>query len=144
MTARYKYAQAWTHPRVNVNGSVFAHVLVAERALGHYLPPRAEVHHVNENKKDNRPGNLVICEDHAYHMLLHRRLRALKACGNASWLRCNYCKGYDEPNAITVNLLNGATTASYHKQCAAKFSQYKRDLATGRRTPGDWQQPAAA
>jgi hypothetical protein len=48
------------------------HVHVAERALGKRLPKRAIVHHVNEIKHDNRPANLVICEDHLYHKLLHR------------------------------------------------------------------------
>lgn len=49
------------------------HVLVAEKALGKRLPAGAVVHHVNHNKTDNRPENLVICPDHAYHRLLHVR-----------------------------------------------------------------------
>lgn len=47
------------------------HVVVAERALGHRLPLGAEVHHFNENRSDNRNRNLVICQDVAYHRLLH-------------------------------------------------------------------------
>jgi DNA-directed RNA polymerase sigma subunit (sigma70/sigma32) len=31
------------------------------------------VHHVNGDRSDNRPANLVICEDQSYHQLLHQR-----------------------------------------------------------------------
>lgn len=63
------------HPRAGKNNYVYEHVLVAEKALGRYLPDGVEVHHVNEIKHDNRGSNLVICEDQAYHRLLHKRMR---------------------------------------------------------------------
>jgi len=51
------------------------HVLVAEKALGKSLPKGAVVHHVDEDKQNNDPRNLVICPNQAYHNLLHKRIR---------------------------------------------------------------------
>jgi HNH endonuclease len=73
---RYVWVLARNHPRASV-GYVMEHTLVAERALGHYLPTGAVVHHVDGNKWNNTPTNLVICQDQAYHVLLHKRQRAL-------------------------------------------------------------------
>lgn len=91
------------HSRANMRGYVLAHVLIAEKALGKPLPPAAVVHHHNGDKADNdTPGNLVICQDNGYHMLLERRGRALKACGHASWRKCKYCKRYDAPDKLII------------------------------------------
>lgn len=40
----------------------------------HYMRVRA---HGDPNPADNSRGNLVICQDQAYHFLLHRRARML-------------------------------------------------------------------
>jgi hypothetical protein len=94
---RYGY---WT---VVIDGKrQFQHVRIAEKALGRPLPEGAEVHHVNEVRTDNRNENLVICPSSSYHKLLHVRLEAQKACGNADWLKCSYCKTYDQPETMYV------------------------------------------
>lgn len=66
------------HPRANSVGYVYEHIVIAERALGHPLPDGAVVHHFDENKSNNGNGNLVICQDEAYHHLLHARQRAVR------------------------------------------------------------------
>lgn len=79
---------------VHVNGvHLWEHQVVAEKALGHPLPPKAHIHHVDGNPRNNTPSNLVICQDAAYHKLLHRRARIVKMGGNPNtqaW--CGYCK----------------------------------------------------
>lgn len=102
------------------------HIEIAERALGHQLPPAAVVHHVNGLKGDNRQTNLVICPNQAYHTLLHQRMRARDACGNPDWKWCFYCRAHDAPENIYAR--NGG--GSYHKACHSAHAR-KRKAATG-------------
>lgn len=85
------------HPRAMANGYVFNHILIAERAMGKYISKKIEVHHVNNDKTNDSPNNLVVCNDHSYHTLLHQRKRAFDACSNANHEKCSICGKYDEP-----------------------------------------------
>ena len=108
------------NPRADVRGRMYEHVLVAERALGHALPAGAVVHHQNRDRTDNRPENLVVCESQAYHLLVHRRLRAYRACGHADWFRCHYCKQWDAPTNLYVNLRQHQGPDARHRACHAR------------------------
>ncbi len=110
------------HPRSH-NGYVREHILVAEAALGRSLPESAEIHHVNEDPADNRGSNLVICEDKAYHKLLHRRMRALAACGHADWELCEVCGKYDDPANLTLRMKR---PGGYHRACAAERARERK------------------
>lgn len=58
----------------------YEHIVVAEQALGRRLknlgrghPDTEVVHHIDGNKTNNAPANLLICT-HRYHTELHHRL----------------------------------------------------------------------
>jgi hypothetical protein len=104
------------------------HVAVAELALGKPLPDGAVVHHVDGDKLNNWPYNLVICKDQAYHKLIHQRTNAYDECGHADWLKCKFCGQYDDPanlriyatqrkgrNALDQNIHHQACNAYYLK-----------------------------
>lgn len=96
------------------------HILIAERALGKPLPAGAEVHHVDRNRSNNAPRNLVVCPDSAYHQLLHRRQRALDACGHADWMKCKYCKRYDAPENVKQS-----ASGSFHQSCFRAYARQR-------------------
>lgn len=93
-TGKRKYASGSEHfnwsggRRVDKNGyirlwagsgkNVLEHRLVAERRLGRKLRRGEVVHHVNGNKKDNRPGNLRVMTI-SEHAKEHARARKKKA-----------------------------------------------------------------
>ena len=52
------------------------HRVVAERMLGRKLRPTEVVHHINGDKRDNRPENLHVFASQAEHARHHAKLRA--------------------------------------------------------------------
>jgi hypothetical protein len=105
------------HPRAS-RGYIFEHILVAEKSIGRYLPITAEVHHVNGVKDDNRASNLVVCENAAYHALLHVRLNAYRATGNVEARKCWICHQYD------IGLATRSGGGHHHLSC---YGRYERD-----------------
>jgi hypothetical protein len=105
--------------RKGSKGNIPTHIAIAERALGKPLPPNAEVHHVDENKLNNQKNNLVICQDHSYHRLLHVRTRVLKIGGDPNTQKiCCECK-----QLILKNNFN------FHKNTYDKLQQVCRNCA---------------
>ncbi len=59
-SGEYIYVKSPNHPNRNKGGYVFEHRLIMEKKLGRYLERNEEVHHVNQNKSDNRIENLEL------------------------------------------------------------------------------------
>lgn len=124
-----QYVPGWSFGRVTRQ-----HVAVVERALGKRLPQGADVHHIDGDRKNNAPTNLVVCESRAYHMLLHLRARALAATGNPAARKCRYCRQWDSPkNLRTAHRKAGGYEVIYHADCARANNRKRHRARVARR-----------
>lgn len=115
MRGGYRAVLEPTHHRANTQGYVREHILIAESVLGRPLVQPHEVHHFNEDKSDNRNENLVICENRAYHFLLHTRAIAFRESGHAEWRRCQLCLKHDAISELYI-----CKRTVYHRVCLRK------------------------
>ena len=63
------YSQFYNNKKGNWQ---FTHRRVAEKKIGGSIPRGHEVHHINQNKSDNRPSNLSILTKYV-HRSIHRK-----------------------------------------------------------------------
>lgn len=93
--------------------------MYAQVLLGKPLPEGAVIHHVGGDQKE--VSDIVICQDAAYHMFLHERLRALKSCGDKNKRQCKFCKKWD--NQENLYRSNGS---SFHPDCINAYNRERR------------------
>lgn len=87
----YIWIYAPKHPFANSHNYVLEHRLVMESVLGRYLQPNEVVHHINEQKGDNRPENLMVFSSKRDHTKYHVYLKKMKA-GVENELSSNFRK----------------------------------------------------
>jgi hypothetical protein len=111
------------------------HVLLGERAIGRRLRGSEQVHHVDEDKHNNGPWNLVVCPDMAYHKLLHRRRDGLLSCGNPEARRCARCGEYGDQSDLSITRggqpFHRACQARHVREWKAKLRAEKRRFLAG-------------
>lgn len=65
------------HPNANSRNCVYEHQLVAEKKLGRYLMKGETVHHIDFDKSNNNPDNLIVLTK-SDHIKLHGLMRGGK------------------------------------------------------------------
>ena len=95
----YKYIYSPNHPNATLTGYVLEHRLIMEKILGRYLNAKEVVHHINHNKLDNRPENLMLFPSTGKHAAaFHRNIEFAKYCTglfgkeNPNYRNGKYCK----------------------------------------------------
>jgi len=73
---KWGYRLMYAPHRQKAHPYTYEHVLVAEQKIGRRLQRNEHVHHLNGNKLDNSPNNLLVCTA-SEHRALHRQLESL-------------------------------------------------------------------
>lgn len=84
----YKPEHPRSYKKGNWKGFIYEHIVVAEEDLGRSLCENEVVHHLDEDKTNNRIGNLLIL-DRAQHAKLH--VFTNPKVKNVSPLMCRVC-----------------------------------------------------
>ena len=88
----YSRPQSYSKVFVDDNGyfrfkdtGILVHRWAAEKKIGRKLRPGEVVHHINRNKRDNSPENLMVLPDQVTHDKLHREEALLYGEGFSYW-----------------------------------------------------------
>lgn len=106
--------------------NIYWHKVVAENMIGKPLEKRNIVHHIDGDRLNNLPWNLMICRDRKLHNNIHRMQKAHEATGDLYLRQCDRCGVYGNPTKMKYN------NQSYiHRECRNlrfKFWKFKRSL----------------
>jgi hypothetical protein len=85
-TNGYLYFCDSTHPLALPNGTVYLHRHVASIKFGHWLSGDEHVHHIDGNRENNDPNNLMILTHSE-----HAKLTAYERYGEPTVIYCKAC-----------------------------------------------------
>ena len=77
----YVLVYAKEHHRAEKSGIVYEHILIAEQILGRKLKKEEVVHHIDLNRSNNTPNNLMIFATSGDHSAFHAGNKAYKIDG---------------------------------------------------------------
>ena len=66
------------HPHARANGYVYAHIIAMEAVIGRHLADGEVVHHIDGNKHNNSPDNLMLFRNNREHTKHHWAERSEK------------------------------------------------------------------
>lgn len=72
----YKVVYMPDHPHSRANGYVYEHILNAEKKIGCSLADNEVVHHIDGNKLNNSPDNLMVFSSQSEHDKWHWQRRS--------------------------------------------------------------------
>jgi hypothetical protein len=122
------------HPRARPKGHyVYVHVLIAEQRLGRFLHPWEVAHHIDGNKRNNRPDNIEVMS-RKIHSRHHAKkpARVTLPCGECGRpvvrlkrrlisgkpVFCNHvCAGRKNGHRKTPEFRHGTASAYNYRKC---------------------------
>ncbi len=104
------------HHRASGFGLVYEHILVAEKKIGRELYPQEVVHHIDRNRSNNDPDNLLVFATKADHTSFHHGKSYQLTDEGVAYVpnKGNYCID------CGIAISNGALRC---KQCKDKYQR---------------------
>jgi len=112
----YRFVYAKDHPNAPKSNQMYEHIVVMEKKLGRFLSNEEVVHHIDGDRSNNHPNNLMVYKDNAVHCFNHYRKIALDSCGNADYVKCWICKEWDTPSNNMISCRGYA-----HRICSNEY-----------------------